>query len=454
MTKLAALAAILSTGVLLFLAGTWVAGREAARGAATATSTGANGAGPAAAGVAAAEPGALALGAGRRQLIGVRVAAAEKRAVTHTLRLLGRVAADATRIYRVNAPADGWIQRAPPLTVGSLVRRGELLATFYNSQLLDAQQTYLYALSGLGERGQPIRRDTGRQIPSNQGALSDITLQRQIDVLRGLGMGEAQIQELARTRTLMEEVRLTAPAAGVVTARNVSAGQRFLKGESLYEVTDMSRVWIVADLFESEARFAAAGRRATVQQPHLALTLTAVVSRVPPVFNLESRTIQVRLEAENPGLALRPGMFVDVELPLTLDSALVVPAEALFWSGRRRIVFVEPEEGVFTARQVETGWRLGDLVEITSGLAPGERIVISGGFLIDSESRLQAAAQGLFGAVSVDPACGAEVDELKARAAGLTSDHQGRTYFFSSRECLELFEGAPDRFVPMPPASQ
>jgi YHS domain-containing protein len=137
-------------------------------------------------------------------------------------------------------------------------------------------------------------------------------------------------------------------------------------------------------------------------------------------------------------------MFVDVEFPVTLPPALTVPADAILDSGLRKTVFVGRGNGFFEPRQVETGWRHGNRVEITKGLEPGERIVISGNFLIDSESRLQAAGQGIYGAMSVDLVCGMEVDELRAKATGKTVFMEA--YHFLLAECKDQFDGDPGVF--------
>jgi len=187
--------------------------------------------------------------------------------------------------------------------------------------------------------------------------------------------------------------------------------------------------------------------KVTVHQPHRKLTLPAVVSEVPPVFDATTRTLKVRLEMDNPDLILRPDMFVDVELSVHLPPAVAVTAEAVIYSGRRKTVFVETGDGVFEPRQVETGWRMGDRVEILSGLEPGERIVIAGNFFIDSESRLQAAGQGIYGAMSADPVCGMEVDEARAKATGKTSVYHGKTYYFCAEDCKEQFDKEPGKYV-------
>jgi YHS domain-containing protein len=164
-----------------------------------------------------------------------------------------------------------------------------------------------------------------------------------------------------------------------------------------------------------------------------------------PQFDGTTRTLKVRLEADNPGFVLRPDMFVDVELPMMLPPAIVVPADAVVDSGAKKTVYMAKDDGIFEPRRVETGWRAGDQVEIVKGLMPGERIVVSGTFLIDSESRMKAAAAGIYGESSEDPVCGVDVDQSKARASGLTSDFRGQTYYFSSADCKNRFDMEPQK---------
>jgi len=157
--------------------------------------------------------------------------------------------------------------------------------------------------------------------------------------------------------------------------------------------------------------------------------------------------LKVRLEMDNPGYTLRPDMFVDVELPFTLPAAITVPSDAVLDSGLKKTVFVDRGNGFFEPREVETGWRFGNRVEITKGLKPGERIVISGNFLIDSESKLEMAATGMYGTLSKDPVCGGDVSVNKAEKAGRKSSYKGKTYYFTSEECKEQFDKNPEQFV-------
>jgi multidrug efflux pump subunit AcrA (membrane-fusion protein)/YHS domain-containing protein len=392
-------------------------------------------------------PGTVRITPERQQAIGVRVGVVDKKPVTHTLRILGRVAADETKIYRINASVDGWIKEIYPNSVGSLVKKDEVLATFYSPQFLDAEQGYLYALGTVERLGPGRRLELGRKEAPNPAALDPYVVQRQIDVLRGMGMGDTQIEEVGRTRQITQDIKITAPADGFVIARNVSPEQRFLKGTELYRTADLSRVWILADVFEHEARYFKPGVKAKVHLPHQKRTYQATVSEVLPIFDATTRTLKVRLETDNPEFVLRPDMFVDVELPISLPPTVTVPADAVLDSGLKKTVFVDRGNGFFEPLEVETGWHIGNRVEIVKGLKPGERIVISGNFLIDSESRLELAAAGMVGTLSKDPVCGVDVSINKAEKAGRKSVYKGKTYYFSSNECKEKFEKNPGAFV-------
>ena len=389
-------------------------------------------------------PGTVRINSEKQQAIGVRVASVEKKPVAHILRVLGRVAPDETRIYRINAAIDGWITEALPKRVGSIVKKNETLASFYSKEILGAQQAYLYALGTAGVYQAP--QVPGKEIPP-QGALSKTNVQLYRDSLKILGMSELQIEELARTRQYTQTINIVSPADGFVLVRNVSQDERFEKGKEFYRIADLSRVWIVADVFENEGSYFKAGMKVKVRLPNQNRTFQAKISNVPPVFDSTTRTLKVGLEADNPDHFLRPEMFVDVELPIDLPPAVTVPADAVLDSGLKKTVFVDRGNGFFEPREVETGWRAGSRVEIVRGLEPGERIVISGNFLIDSESKLEMAAAGMQGALSKDPVCGLEISPKKAEKAGRKIAYGGKTYYFCSDECKERFEKESNRFI-------
>lgn len=263
-------------------------------------------------------------------------------------------------------------------------------------------------------------------------------------------MSDVQIAELATLRKASQQIELRSPVTGFVLERNVSPGQRFEAGDELYVIADLSEVWILADMFQYEASAIRAGQVATVELPDQGRAFRARVSEVLPQFDPSSRTLEVRLETHNPRFVLRPDMFVDVEFPLQLPSSLSVPAEAVLDSGLRKTVFVDAGNRYFEARRVETGRRVGDRVEIRSGLMEGERVVTSGNFLLDSESRLKASAAGIRSEPAKDLVCGMDVDRDRARAAKRMTDLDGVEYFFCSDGCKQSFDAAPERFMSKP----
>lgn len=404
-------------------------------------------------------PGTVKVSPEKQQVIGVRLGRVERASTNHVLRTTGRVTADETRIYRINSAVDGWIVESGPSRVGSLVKKDERLGSFYSPEFLSAQQAYLFALGSL-DRFQSSGKETPTQID-----LTRTNVQQYVDSLRNLGMSQLQIKELAGTRQYTENIYIVAPVTGFILARNISPGQRFEKGTEWYRIADLSRVYILADLFQGEAGDVKPGTRVRVTVPHQKKEYHAVVSKVLPQFDPNSRTLKLGLEVDNPDYALKPDMFVDVEFPVTRPSALTVPAEAVLDSGLRKTVFVDLGNGFFEPRQVETGWRAGDRIEITKGLMLGERIVVSGNFLIDSESRMKMAAAGMqttsqpqqSGQRVKDPVCGMELDTTAAKAAGLSSDYRGKTYYFCMPECKHDFDKSPGRYLgeaaPNPPAA-
>jgi Cu(I)/Ag(I) efflux system membrane fusion protein len=377
----------------------------------------------------------------RQQLIGVKVATVEKAPWNPTLRVLGRVAPDENRIYRVISATDGWVKKVLPITTGSLVKKDELLATFFSPEFFSGIKAYLFGLRSLN-RFEKSGKETKEQLE-----LTGSNIENYRNALRNLGMTEHQLDEIMRTQQGADNIDIRAPAAGFILARNLSPGQRFEKGTELYRIADLSKVWIMADIFENEAQYLQPGKTVKVSLPHQKKTFQGKVSDVLPQFDEATRTLKVRLEADNPDYTLRPNMFVDVELPISLPPAINVPADAVLDSGLKKTVFVDHGNGVLEPREVETGWRIGNRVEIIKGLKPGDQIVISGNFLIDSETRLELAAAGMVGTLSKDPVCGGDVSISKAEKAGRKSAYKGKTYYFSSDECKAQFDKNAKHYV-------
>jgi len=206
-------------------------------------------------------------------------------------------------------------------------------------------------------------------------------------------MSPQQMEEIRRTRQFPDAIKIVSPVDGFVVARNVSPGQKFERDTEWFRIADLRRVWILADVFESDAQYLRPGMPVRINLPSQKKTFQGHVSNVLPQFDAAARTFKARIEVENQGYLLRPDMFVDVDLPVTFPHTIVVPAGAVLDSGLKKTVFVERGEGLFSARTIETGRRFDDRVEIVNGLQAGERIVVSGNFLVNSESRLKEAAE-------------------------------------------------------------
>ena len=390
-----------------------------------------------------ASPGEASLSAGRvrvsperLQLIGVRVAAVERMPATRSVRLLGRVAPDETRVYRVTGATDGLARTVAPFTTGSRVRKGELLATLYlPADVVPVVQNYFARLDGAS------RVPTGRE-PMEQVRLGQWNVATLRNNLRSQGLMEQQLDEITRTRMIPDKIEVRAPVSGIVLARDLAPEQRFDKGDELFRIADLGRIWVLADVFGGEAQAVKPGAAVTVTLPDQGGAFSGRVSQVKPQFDPATRTLKVRIEVDNPDDVLRPDMFVDVELPVELGPGLFVPKDAVLDSGLQRVVFVQEGAGLFAPRKVRTGRRFGDQVEILGGLMEGETVVTSGTFLLDSESRMRAAGAAAAGA-ALDPICGMEVEETKARSQGLVSERGGTTWFFCTETCKRAFDRDP-----------
>jgi membrane fusion protein, copper/silver efflux system len=335
-------------------------------------------------------PGIVKLTHDKQQLLGIQVSPVQKAEVTSSLRLLGRVAADETRMYRLNAGVDGYIRDVSGVTTGSQVKKDQRLASFSAPTALAVIQTYILNLDGVDRVKRSIAAGS---VEAQASGAANSNIQQRLTQLRNLGMSVLQADEIAHTREIPESIYILSPVDGFVLARNVSPGQKFDRGAEWYRIADLRRVWVVADVFENDARYIRPGMSAQVTLRTQGKTLVARISDVLPEFDAATRTLKVRLEVDNPGYVLRPDMFVDIELPISLPPTIAVPADALLDSGLKRAVFVDRGEGAFEAREVETGWRLGDRVEIVKGLSPGERIVTSSTFLLESEQRMKWGAE-------------------------------------------------------------
>ena len=322
----------------------------------------------------------------QQQAIGVRIGVVTRSTSTQLLRTTGRVAADENRTYPIVAAVSGSILTVASVAPGDAVKKDQALASFFTSdrQLDTALQEYFDALEML------YRNASVPEAPSHNARIAAEEVERSANGLRSLGVSNSQMRLLAARRQLARDIRVESPADGIVLQRNVSPGLRFDRGFEFYRIADLNRVWILADISRDQLPYIRRGATARIATGGDSSALVATLSTSEPIFDEATLTLKVRLDAANPHLALKPGMFVDVEFPMELPAALVVPADAIVDSGLRKTVFVDCGDGHFEPRLIETGRRIGDDVEVTKGLMAGERIVVSGTFFIDSETRMKS----------------------------------------------------------------
>lgn len=357
-------------------------------------------------------PGTIYISPEKQQLVGVTYAVAESTREGQGFRAVGNVSVDETRVVKVHPRFEGWIDKVFADYTGKLVSAGAPLLTVYSPDLLAGQQEYLLALRN---------RERFASAAGGAGASGDSLVAASRQRLRLWDLTDAQLDEVARTGEPITNVTLSAPVSGYVVARNAYPKQHVMPDAELFTIADLSRVWVMADVAEQDAPLVRVGMPVTVSAA-AGRTFTGRVDVIQPQIDPTSRTLKARIDAANPGLALRPDMFVDLEFTLPGRERLTVPAAAVVASGLRRVVFVDRGSGHLEPRAVETGALVGDRVEIVRGLARGERIVASGTFLIDSESQLKAAITGM-GAGGPAPLTGAPASAPAAPSAPAGPGH-------------------------------
>ncbi|WP_375773312.1 efflux RND transporter periplasmic adaptor subunit [Archangium gephyra] len=322
----------------------------------------------------------------RQQLIGLRTAPVTEGKVGGTWRTNGRVAMDETRVRRVTLKVPAFVERVYADFTGKPVQRGEPLFSVYSPELLAAQEEYLLALRTRQALGQ-----TGGMSADGDALVAAARRKLQL-----WDVPAATLERLAETGEATRSLTLVSPISGVITKKDVVEGARLEVGATPYEIVDLSRVWVLADVYESELRHVKVGMTATLQLkafPHR--VFAGKVAFLDPVLDPATRTVKVRLEFPNPDGDLRPEMFGEVVLRGTAREGLKIPSDAVVPTGTTQVVFVALGEGRFQPREVRLGESDGKSVEVTSGLKAGEQVVTGANFLVDSESRLRASLAAL-----------------------------------------------------------
>lgn len=324
----------------------------------------------------------------RVQKLGVRTEPAAKRALDRALRASGRVEIDEARVFTVAPKFEGWVERLHVSVTGQPVGRGQPLFEAYSPELVSAQREF-----ALAARGAATLSDAATKTAMDQVAAAALSRLRNWDI------SEEQIAALAAGGEARRTLTFRSPASGVVTEKKALQGMRFGPGDALYQVADLSSVWVIADVAEQDIGMVANGTQAQIAvAAYPGQRFAGKVTYIYPRLSAETRTVPVRIELANPAGKLKPAMYAQVELPTNSSGpVLVVPQSAVIDSGTRQVVLVQTGEGRFAPRPVKLGARDDRYVEVLEGLQEGEAVVSAANFLIDAESNLQSALTGMGG---------------------------------------------------------
>jgi len=322
------------------------------------------------------------------QMLGVKTEQVGLRQLSRNVRAVGRIEPDERRVYTISPKFEGWVEQLNVDATGDVVKPGQNLFDVYSPELISAQREYLIALQGVNSM-----KDAAAEAQNGMKELAQASLLR----LKSWDIGDEDLRRLRETGEVKRTIAYRSPVNGIVTEKIAQKGMRFMPGEVMYKIADLSTLWVIADVSEQESGLIKNGQPAKVKlDAYPGREFNSRVTYVYPTLNMQTRTTQVRLELANAGGLLRPGMYAQVELSGlgSKGRVVAVPDSAVIYSGRREIVLVELGEGRYEARAVKLGTHSDDYVEVKEGIASGEKVVVSANFLIDAESNLKAVIAG------------------------------------------------------------
>lgn len=334
--------------------------------------------------------GAVMIPMDRQQLIGVRTTPVVRRMLNHTVRTVGRVDYDETRVRHVHTKVTGWIEKLRVDFTGELVEEGQPLLDIYSPDLVATQEEYLLALRAQESLGE----SKFEEIASTSRSLFEATRRR----LLLWDITDQQITELEERREPVKTLTVYSPIRGFVIHKNSYEGQYIGPADELYTIADLSEIWVNADIYEQELPHVRIGQPATVTLSYMpGKTFRGVVDYVDPYLEEETRTTKARVVLSNPGFLLKPNMFANVELRTQLGESLLVPEDAVIDTGERQVVFLVLEGGHFLPREIQAGMHADGEIQVLAGLEEGDVVVSGAAFLVDSESKLGSALSTMGG---------------------------------------------------------
>jgi Cu(I)/Ag(I) efflux system membrane fusion protein len=322
----------------------------------------------------------------KQQLMGVRTVTVSPRQIGKVIRTVGRVEYDERKFATVNMKFEGWIEKLIVDYTGRQVKKGDPLAEVYSPELLATQQEFLNTVRWARSMGEAKEGAVGTMLARDADTIIEAARQR----LRYWDISDEQIKAIEETGKTVRTVTLHSPVDGTVVQKNAIQGMRVMPGDKLFDIADLSTVWITADLYESDLPLVSAGETALISLSTLpGKELSAKLEFVYPTLTGDARTVKVRMTVPNPGGSLKPQMFANVDIKVGMGRRLAVPDDAVLDTGTRQIVYVDKGDGYFEPREVKLGMHADGYREVLSGLRNGEKVARSATFLIDSEAQLK-----------------------------------------------------------------
>lgn len=324
----------------------------------------------------------------QQQLIGVKTVKVAYKPVMRTIRTVGRVETDERKQTTINTKVEGWIEKLYVDYTGRSVKKGEALAEIYSPELLATQQEFLSVLQWSKQPVESAKRDSslGALLAKDARAALEAARQR----LSLWDVSDDQIRQIEQSGKPLRTLTLYSPVSGYVTQKMAVSGVKVMPGEKLFDISDLSDLWIIADIYEYELPFVKVGQQATVTLSYFpGKEFSSKIDYIYPAISADTRTAKVRLTLANPKTMLKPQMFANVEIKINLGSRLVIPDSAVIDTGKSQVVYVDKGEGVFEPREVALGTRSEGVVEVLRGISAGEKVVSAANFLIDSEAQFK-----------------------------------------------------------------
>jgi Cu(I)/Ag(I) efflux system membrane fusion protein len=323
----------------------------------------------------------------QQRLIGVKTVKVSLKSIQKVIRTVGRIEADERKQTTINTKIEGWIEKLYVDYTGRYVKKGEPLVEIYSPELLATQQEFLEVLKWATRSGEKKKDDAlGLMIAKDADATLDAARQR----LKLWDISENQIKQIEQTGKPIRTLTLYSPVSGFVTQKMAVQGMKVMPGEKLFDIADLSTIWIIADIYEYELPLVKVGQPARITLSYFpGKELSSKIDYIYPAISAETRTAKVRLTLPNPGGQLKPQMFTNVEIRIDLGKKLTIPDSAVIDTGKGQIVYVDKGDGAFEPREVELGLRADGAVEVLRGIKAGEKVATSANFLIDSEAQLK-----------------------------------------------------------------